>query len=515
MPQAEVWIDVSEDGRLAACAKDYRYGPINDTTYNARVWNGFYYSTNSGERWSNRLFHDSDPNRGIVGVTNGAYGMPAGDEIRLNHESDPVLAFDRDGNLYTCGLALDPEPESRPSAIVVSRRDRNGNLRATRFIGLENDARLFNDKNWIAVDRSSPRESTIVVVSLNLFVSEEDPPTTPGLHIAVSADGAASFGLPARLPIPLQVALQSQYYQPLIGIDPVSGHKTLYVVWRTIDPDNDYAMRMHLIKADIDGLSPGTEALSTHLANDANWTYLPDRLTGLYAFGSAGRDGSFRFNTYFHPAFDHQTGYLIAVAHAFDLGSQGSRVIVTKSTDGGETWSSPRDIDNPGRGYQFMSTVAVHSGVVSVLWYDSRYDEAFAPFELIQGIDVFYAELTADLELIRVLRLTPNTQVADHPVFTRDRPQEEGSSSPVMQSEMVLSQRTEPGPMGPLAQTTENCQERRYGFIGDYLGIAANREFAYVVWTDLRDLNLADDICAGHSCNGRRNQNVYFARIRK
>ena len=84
-----------------------------------------------------------------------------------------------------------------------------------------------------------------------------------------------------------------------------------------------------------------------------------------------------------------------------------------------------------------------------------------------------------------------------------------------MQSEMVLSQRTKPGPLGPLAQTAENCEERRYGFIGDYLGIAANREFAFVVWTDLRDLNTTEGICAGPSCNGRRNQNVYFARIRK
>ncbi len=55
----------------------------------------------------------------------------------------------------------------------------------------------------------------------------------------------------------------------------------------------------------------------------------------------------------------------------------------------------------------------------------------------------------------------------------------------------------------------------RYGFIGDYIGLAANREYAYAVWTDLRDLDLTDGVCAGHSCNGRRNQNVYFARIRK
>jgi hypothetical protein len=83
-----------------------------------------------------------------------------------------------------------------------------------------------------------------------------------------------------------------------------------------------------------------------------------------------------------------------------------------------------------------------------------------------------------------------------------------------MQKEMPHAVRREPG-VGPLPQTAEHCIDERYGFIGDYIGLAANREYAYAVWTDLRDLDLTDGVCAGHSCNGRRNQNVYFARIKK
>ncbi len=336
------------------------------------------------------------------------------------------MAFDRDGNLYTCALAFTPEEteeDPRPSAIVVSRRDRDGRLQRTHFLGLENDARLSDDKNWIAVDRTAPRESTIVVASWRLFTSEDNPPVPPGAYVAVSADGASSFGGRIPLPVPLDTAINSQSYQPLIGPHPVTGRKTLYVIFKTIDSEDNYALVMYVLKADIDGLPPGTAALHDRLADSSNWTYLPNRISGVHSFGSAGRDGSFRFSSYFHPAIDRDTGHLFAVAHVFDVDSQGSRVIVTRSTDGGENWSAPRNVDYPGRGYQIMSTIAVHSGVVSVLWYDSRNDPHFAPFEVIQGIDVYYAELGTDLELRRVLRLTPDTQTADHPVFTRARPQ--------------------------------------------------------------------------------------------
>jgi hypothetical protein len=516
MPQGEVMIDVSEDGRLAACAKDYRYSPLDDTTYNRRVWNGIYLSNNRGQRWRNLLFQNSDSIQWLTAVTDGAYGVPGGAEVALTHESDPVLAFDRDGNIYTCALAFTPEPDDnpdgpRPSAIVVSRRNRDGNLEVTHFLGTESDARLANDKNWIAVDRTAPHGSTIVISSWRLFTSEDNPPVQPGGYIAVSADGAASFGAPIRLPVPLEVAIGSQFYQPLIGPDPRTGRKTLFIIFRTVDPDNNYVMVMYLLKADIDGLSPGTGLLHARLADSASWTYLADRITGQYAFGSGGYDGSFRFSSYYHPAIDRESGHLYAVAHVFDIETQGSKVIAVKSVDGGETWSGPRAVDYPGWGYQLMPTVAYHSGMVSVLWYDSRHDVEFAPFAVSRGIDVYYGELDRDLRTTRVLRLTPETQNADHPVFTRARPPE-GAPSPVMQQEMPLAAREMPG---LLPQTTGQCFDMRYGFIGDYIGLAATGAFAYAVWTDLRDLDTTDGVCAGHSCTGRRNQNIYFARIRK
>ena len=526
-PQAEVSMAVSEDGRLAASAKDYRYSPLDDTLYNRRVWNGLYLSSDAGESWRNLTFEEASSIAGIEGLTTGAYDQAAGQRVRLTQQTDPVAEFDRDGNLYTCALAFEPDPpgtQAGPSAsgIVVSRWDASGRLVAgtTHFLGLESDARLFNDKNWLAVDRTNTVTETVVVASWRLFTYSENPPALAGGYVAVSADGAASFGAPIRLPIPLADVPDSQFYQPLIGPDPLTGRKTLYVFFTTHSEPN-YAMAMHLIKAEIAGLPPGTAALHAHLENPASWRYLPSRIRGLYAFGANGWDGSFRFVSFFMPAIDRDTGHLYAVADAFEPRSQLSRVTATRSSDGGATWTPPRDVDAPGRGYQLMPTTAYHSGALSVLWYDSRNDPDFLPLAPIRGIDVYYAELDAQLSLRRVLRLTPETQRADQPVFTRPRSLQGQARWRPGPHDIQLPPPQTPPPLSARqaeavgAQSTVDCAGERYGFIGDYIGLAADRRFAYAAWCDLRDIVHDADVCAGHSCNGRRNQNIYFARIPK
>lgn len=510
MPQAEVALDVSADGRLAVAAKDYRYGPPQDPTYNRRVWNGLYLSADSGATWSNLLFEASGPDTGIAGVTDGTFGQAPGRTIRLSHESDPALAFDAEGSLYTSALAFEPDAPGDPSAIVLSRLDRIGRpVPGTRhLLGLESDTALFNDKNWIAVDPASPTASAVVVASWRLFTFGPRPPAVEGGYVAVSADGASSFGAPIQLPVPAEDAADSQFYQPLIGRDPRTGRKTLYVFFRTLGAA-DRALAMHLVKADIDGLPPGdTSALQQRLADPSRWSYLPGRITGLLAFGASGYDGSFRFDSYFAPAVDRDSGALYAVTEAFEPVSLGTRVMISRSDDAGYTWSPPRPVDDPGRGYQVMPTVAARAGVVSVLWYDSRHDAGLAPLGLIHGLDVYYAALDAGLNRIGVLRLTAQTQRADQPVFRRARPVTAAGAA------RLPHDFTPPaaGVSGESAGSQAACEDE-YGFIGDYIGLAADERFAYAAWSDMRALVPAPDVCSGDACAGRRNLNVYFARI--
>lgn len=508
-PQGEVSIDVSEGGRLAAAAKDYRFSPIDDVTYNRRVWNGLYLS-NEGTAWRNLAFEDATPDTGITGSTDGSYGRAAGTPLRLTHESDPVVAFDRDGNVYTSALAFEPNAAGDPSAVVVSRRNSEGTLdQATvHLIGLESDEALFNDKNWLAVDRESPRERTIVVASWRLFTAPGETRAPEGGWIAVSGDGAQSFSSPIQLPVPAFEASESQFYQPLLGRDPNTNRRVLYVILRTESPSR--AIAMHVVKADIDGLGT-TAALEARLQDPLSWTFLRGRLSDLTAYGSFGYDGSFRFASYFMPAIDPSTGHLFAVVGAFDPVSRRSRALISRSTDGALSWSTPVPVDDPGRGHQLMPSVAARDGRVFVAWYDSRNDVAFAPYSIIRGVDVYAAVLDGGLKLLRVDRLTPEVQRADRPVFTRTRPA--FISSLTGERPHDFDPRTA-RPDVIKAAANENCAVERYGFIGDYIGIAANANEAWAAWTDLRDIKDIGDICAiGHSCQGNRNQNVHAVRI--
>jgi hypothetical protein len=498
-PQAEVAIDVAPDGRLAAAAKDLRYGPPADPTYNQGVWNGLYLSGDAGATWENGLFEDQTPNTGLDTVTSGDFGRDSGRPVHLNRETDPAVAFDRDGNLYTCALAFGPG-DGDPSAVVVTRRDRSGRLGPTRFLGLEADSDLFDDKNWIAVDRDAPVESTIVVASWKLFGGGAD---LNGGTIAVSADGAQSFGAPIHLPVEASENQNAQFFQPLIGPDPATGRKTLFVVYSVFD---ETTVTMGLVKAPLDGLAPGTSPLHARLADPKSWTPLPRRVVGLRSHGGSGFDGTFRFTSFFYPAIDRQSGRLFAVVPVLQPG-HGARVMALQSADGGATWSQPRAIDDPAAGHQLMAAAAADSGLLSVLWYDTRADSQFTPSGAIHALDVYYAELDPTLGTRRVLRLTAETEAADRPVFTvLGQQREKLSERPALSS-------PERPPEQEARTESQVCEP--YGFIGDYIGLAADRDNAYAAWCDLRDVRGTRDICQGGTCDGRRNENIYFARIPK
>ncbi len=507
-PQGEVSIDVSESGRLAAAAKDYRFSPTDDLTYNNRVWNGLYLS-NDGSAWKNLAFEDATPDTGITGSTDGSYGRPAGTSILLNHESDPIALFDRDGNIYTSALAFEPVAAGDPSAVVISRRNPDGTLVLTHLIGLENDAALFNDKNWLAVERDRPPDRTTVIASWRLFTDRGETRAPEGGWIAVSGDGTRTFSAPIRLPVPAFEAAESQFYQPLLGRDPNTNHRMLYVILRTQSANGTIAM--HLVKADLDG-AESTVDLAARLGNPSAWTFLASRLSGLTAYGSFGYDGSFRFSSYFAPAVDPATGHLFAVVGALDPVSRRSRALISRSTDAGITWSAPVPLDDPGRGQQLMPAVAARDGRVFAVWYDSRNDLEFAPFSVIRGVDVYAAVLDGSLKVQRIDRLTPEVQRADRPVFTRSRPA--GISSQGSERPHDFDPKAARPDAVRATAVNPNCAAERYGFIGDYIGIAANADGAWAAWTDLRDIRDIGDICAaGHSCAGNRNQNIHAVKI--
>jgi hypothetical protein len=510
MPQAEVAIDVAEDGRIAAAAKDFRYSPPTSTRYNDRVWNGLYLSSD-GRTWRNLSFDDGDPNHGLRTVTRDDLGQAAGTEVLLDLETDPVVAFDGEGNLYTSALALGTGAGG-PTAVVLARRDRDGRLDAggLRFFGTEADARLANDKNWLAVDRAAPADRAVVAQTWRLFVDGTGASATNGGFIAVSADGARSFGPSLRLPVAERDAAASQFYQPVIGPAPGDRRATLYVFF-TVGEDAGPGLEMHLLRADIADARGDTGALSARLAQPDGWTSLPRRITGLSGFGRNGWEGDFRVASYFHPSVDPETGELFVSFHAVSRAGEAPRAFVARSGDGGATWSAPLAVDPAGSGAQLLPAVAARGGVASLVWYDTRHDPTYSPGGVIRGIDVYYAEVDAELRPRRLLRLTPETQVVA-PLFTRSRGVAASAARPARRPHDF-----EAGELLPRdaahAAATGACEAERYGFLGDYIGLAVDAGAAHAAWADLRDRTLAPDVCAGHTCEGNRNANIWYAYV--
>ena len=165
-----------------------------------------------------------------------------------------------------------------------------------------------------------------MVASWRLFTVGADAQAPEGGWIAISGDGASTFSAPIRLPVPALQASESQFYQPLLGRDPGNGHRMLYVILRTQSAGN--AIAMHVVKADIDGVS-GTSALESRLKDPLAWTFLPSRISGLTAYGASGYDGSFRFGSYFMPAIDSSTGRLFAVVHALDPVTRRAQTLIS------------------------------------------------------------------------------------------------------------------------------------------------------------------------------------------
>ena len=507
MPQAEVSLDVAPDGRVAASAKDFRYSPPSSTRYNDRVWNGLYLSADGGASWRNLMFEQGDPWRPLLTTTGSDLGQTPGRGLALTHETDPVVAFDGAGNLFTSALAFTPG-QGDPSAIVLSKWDAAGQLLSTSFFGVEDDARLFNDKNWVAVEREQPPGRAVVAQTWRLFTYGTAPPAAEGGYLAVSADGGATYGPPLRLPVPLAAAAESQFYQPLVGRD-AGGRRVLYVFFTTSDLAASRC-EMHLLKADLGAPDGNSAALAARLSRGESWTYLPERLAGLRPYERSGWEGDFRVASAFLPALDPDSGELWVAVHARGAADELPQALVSRSTDGGASFSPPRPVD-AARGAQLLPSVAARAGLASLAWYDARHDAGYAPGGPVRGVDVYYAEVDGALRTRRVLRLTPETQASDRPAFTRARPLAAASS---------LRPGRQPHDAPQLGELTAapaslqaDCASERYGFLGDYLGLAVDRTSAWTGWADLRDQLPAPDVCAGHTCQGNRNVGVHVARI--
>lgn len=290
------------------------------------VGNGSYASLDGGATWT-RAF--------IPGVS-VASGNPA-----YERATDPVVAFGPDGTAYFCSLAINIT--TIPGAILVNRSTDGGvTWGAPSTVIASETHEHFLDKQWLTVDTNagSPFRGRLYVTWSD-FVA---PPGNPfGLkkiteNIAWS-DDAIHWSAPVKIS---GGDTYNQGSQPVVAPD-----GTVHVIYYTFG------------KKDL--------RIVTSRDGGATWTN-PKSVARVQAVGVAGIRTAEELPS---AAIDPITGAMAVVWQ--DGRYDASDVFVTRSTDGGVTWSEPTLVnDGPAGEVQFTPAVAIRSGVTHVSWYDSR-----------------------------------------------------------------------------------------------------------------------------------------------
>ena len=240
--------------------------------------------------------------------------------------SDPVLASDALGKFFYMGVTIE-----------------NGEIVAQLFGSADQGATwgppvpaFGGDKEWMTIDRTQgPGRGHIYEYW------SEDPPT-----FSRSIDGGLSFQSPTSIPS-----------TPFYGTMDVGPDGTLYVVGSRLDLATFFVSRS--TNAQIAAETP-------------TFTSVEVNLGGGQAFGVPNIDGLLG-----QPwiAVDPSRPGWIYVLCSVQTPDDPMDVMFVRSTDGGQTWSSPvRVNDDPGNhAYQWFGTMSVApNGRIDAVWNDTR-----------------------------------------------------------------------------------------------------------------------------------------------
>jgi hypothetical protein len=286
---------------------------------------GFYYSTNGGINWTAASLSSS-----------------------FGEGGDPSVVVDTNNSYYFFHLA----GSTNPSSIVCQKLDSLGSTWSdgTNF-GL--DGRKIQDKPYAALDRAGNR----LYVAWTEFDSQQVSSTNfSNIRFSSSSDGGQTWSTPVRInALSGDCSDSSSSVQgPVPAIGP---NGEVYVTWtgpngivlnKSLDGGNSW-LAQELPVAD----EPGGWNLS-----------VPGvlRCNGLPVPACDLSSGPFRGTLYVNWC-DQRNG------------TNDADVWLVKSTDGGQTWTAPKRVnDDPPGKEQFLTWMAVDpsDGVIYVVFYDRR-----------------------------------------------------------------------------------------------------------------------------------------------
>ena len=405
-------IDPRNPDIIVAGAQDYR---LRD--FRQHRWHGYYRSTNGGQTWTSTLLPGFPGDTSPEGIASPLH--------RSNTLSDPVVAFDRLGNVYYAGIAFNITNEvAQPSLVAFVAKYVNDGADYSSVTLIQGP--LNDDKPWIGVDTSGGPYDGNVYLAFDANLTSTSHFATVLTH---SSDGGRTFSEPIYTPsdetgeLPgLTVDPSGDVYVSSDAFNPVTGASLNYVQVSKVT--NGGTLLVHNVEA----------------VTNACFLGLSSTFPG----------GSFRDFTIPQIVSDSNAVYLVRD----DCGLGNSNILFTKSTDGGITWTPSirvNDFVTETRAccvptQHFFPSIAISGSIINIAWYDSRLNNATS----LNALDVFYAwSLNGGVSFSSNIRITTES-------------------------------------FDPNAVKRSDAPNNNEPFIGDYIQIATTPARAHIIWTDNR-----------------------------
>ncbi|HEY6003297.1 MAG TPA: sialidase family protein [Anaeromyxobacter sp.] len=259
---------------------------------------------------------------------------------------DPGIDVDTAGNFYyVFGGA--PLSGSFPNSIAVARSGPDGLSWGTPVAVTFNARRAFDDKYYLAIDRSAGAFANSIYVGWDRNIQNNQI-----LFVAFSRDRGATWSAPVK------VDDGTTKFERVIGaypaVDQATG--TVYMSWHNYARDIIF----------VDRSTSGGQSWGTDVAAATTHT----------GFGvDIGCNGG-RSQSPAHALKVDSAGTLHLV-YADQVAGRGFDILYVRSTNGGASWSAPvRLNDDLGAAHQYHPTLSVDGATITVTFYDRRDDLA-------------------------------------------------------------------------------------------------------------------------------------------
>ncbi len=343
--------DEQKQPRCGPGAQRGSTAPANDCSFFPNVGtSGVYTSTDGGATWTNRGLLPGYADTGAaVAASAGALptSAPAGS---LVSDGDPVVVFGPKlangsfswangtrtyyANLSAYSTAGRPGNQ-QAEQIAVSISDDFGASWYDPVVVAQSNGNVFNDKESMWADRN-PASPFFGRVYASYTEFRSLPSTAEPVIFVFSADGGLSWSAQNQISAAYNNASRGGRQGSVVRTGP---NGEVYVIFE--DGDNKLGSQQVALVSLDGGLTFSKKISISHLTDIA--AAIPGSNFRTDSFPSAGVD---------------QTTGAVYVAWSDATGGSG-RIVVARSTDGGQTWSAPTTVSTAREGYAFFQGLDV------------------------------------------------------------------------------------------------------------------------------------------------------------